>query len=403
MSIEELHVAIVNDIISKQKGEHLIVRIDDGNKAENIIGKDTEIMEILEKFALRHDKVFHQSEKRHLHQTLAIRLLEEGKAFVCTCHQKEEEPYTGTCFNVDPTMLATLKEKQIPFVIRVKKPTETIIYDDLIQGKVTATADEIDSFIILNIDNTPTDDFASACDDILSGVNFIIEKEDKNFHAPKQKYIQTLLGYETETTYAHLPHLQHHDQDITVQSLFEEGFIPDAIINYLLLAGNTNPPKQIFTLPEAIEWFRLETIEKQTFDLKQLRAINREHLKRIDDKTLSSLFGFADGDIGKLAKLYLESHASTVKELESKIKAIFSPKNFENEWKEKMRMLEEIILSAPMIDQFDAFQTYLEEKSGFTKEELSKPLRLLLTGTQDGPDLSSIYPLIKPYLLEIAS
>ncbi|MEY3002238.1 MAG: hypothetical protein RLZZ428_613 [Pseudomonadota bacterium] len=400
MSIQTLRLAIMNTIVSLQKSEKLIIRIQDGNKEKNIIGKDTEIMEILEKFALKHHSVFHQSEKLHLHQTLAIRLLEEGKAFICTCAQNEAAFYSGKCMNADAKALSLLKEQHIPFVIRLKKPDVSIVYDDLIQGEVITTSDEIDSFIILRADSTPSDDFAAACDDILSGINFIIQTQAQQINTARQKYIKTLLGYETQTTYAHLPDL---DENITVQSLLEQGFIPDAIINYLLLLGAKDPLEEIFTFPQALEWFRIEKISKGRFDIEKLREINRAHLKQLDDKTLSSLFGFADADIGKLAKLYLEYNTSTVKELEGKIKTIFSPKNFENEWKEPMRLLEEIILNAPMIDQFDAFKGYLITQSGLTQEALAKPLQLLLIGSQEGPDLAAIYPLIKPYLLEIAS
>ena len=122
----------------------------------------------------------------------------------------------------------------------------------------------------------------------------------------------------------------------------------------------------------------------------------------LDDKTLSSLFGFADESIGKLAKIYLEE-ASTISELENKIKPIFSPKQFEGEWAEQMRTMEKIIADAPMINTFDEFKSYLMEKSGLKGKYFFKPLRLLLTGAEHGPELSEIYPLIKSYLLEIAS
>jgi glutamyl-tRNA synthetase len=122
----------------------------------------------------------------------------------------------------------------------------------------------------------------------------------------------------------------------------------------------------------------------------------------MDDKQLSTLFGFADADIGKLAKLYLEE-ASTIVELESKIKPIFTAKNFDCKWAKEMRIMEQIIQDAPMIKSFEDFKSYIEKESGFRDENLSKPLRLLLTGAETGPKLSDIYPLIKSYLLEVAS
>ena len=114
MHIGNLRVAILNFLVAKQRGESFLVRIEDTDKARNIEGKDTEIMQILEKFALVHDSVFHQSEHLHMHQTLAIRLLQENKAFVCVCtpddlerdreRAKEDKVayrYSGSCHDVD--------------------------------------------------------------------------------------------------------------------------------------------------------------------------------------------------------------------------------------------------------------------------------------------------------------
>ncbi len=425
MNIGSLRIAILNYLVAQQRDEPLIVRIEDGDKARNIEGKDTEIMQILEKFAIKHDNVFHQSEHLHMHQTLAIRLLEEGKAFVCTCTPEELEAdreeakknkaayrYSGRCHDANKEELANLKESRIPFVIRLKKPAQDIVHHDLIKGDIVTTPDEVDSFVILHADGTPTYNFACACDDMLSGVNFILRGEAHLSDTPKQTHIKMQLGYKEETSYAHLPVILNsegekmgkHDDGFLVKWLFEEGFIPDAILNYLLLLGNAKAPKEIFTLPEAIEWFKLEEISKSSakFDIDKLRFINREHLKMMDDKRLSTLFGFADADIGKLAKLYIEE-ASTLKELENRIKPVFSPKDFEGEWGEQMRIIEKLIMELPMIDTFDKFKSTIIKESGLKEEDLLKPLRVLLTGAEHGPELNDIYPLIKPYLLEVAS
>ena len=399
MHTGELRVAILNYLVSQQRNEPFTVRIDDLDKERNIEGKDTEIMQILEKFALKHDSVFHQSEHLHMHQTLAIRLLEEEKAFVCTCSETDT-PYSGCCENVDRSEHAKLKESGTPFVIRIKKPTQSIMTHDLIKGDITTDPDAVDSFVILHADSTPSDVFASACDDMLSGVTTVIEEADIEKSA-REKHIKTALGYEEEASYAHLPIM--HDAP-TIVWLFAQGFIPDAILNYLLLLGNSKAPKEIFTLPEAIEWFKIENLSKsaEKFDMDKLRFINAEHLKMMDDKLLSTLFGFADADVGKLAKLYLEE-ASTINELAAKIRPIFAPKVLEGEGEEQMKIIQELIQNAPMINTFNEFKSFIAKESKLKEENFLKPLRLLLTGTEYGPELSDIYPLIKSYLLEVAS
>ena len=425
MHICNLRVALLNYLIAQQRNEPFLIRMDDTDTVRNIEGKDTEIMQILEKFAIKHESVFHQSEHLHMHQTLAIRLLEEGKAFVCTCTAEELEQdrenakknnvdycYSGRCHDVDKSEHAKLKESGTPFVVRIKKPGENIVNHDLIKGDIVTAPNEVDSFVILKENGTPTYNFACACDDMISGVNFIIREEEHLSDTPKQKHIKTQLGYEEETIFAHLPiilnnegeKMSKRDAAFSLKWMFEEGFIPDAILNYLLLLENIKAPKEIFTLPEAIEWFRLENISKSAikFDIDKLRFINREHLKIMDDKQLSALFGFADADIGKLVKLYLDE-VSTLKELEAKIRPIFTPKDFDGEWGEQMRIIENLIGILPMIETFDEFKSVIMKESGLKGKYLLNPLRVLLTGTGSGPELSDIYPFIKPYLLEVAS
>ncbi len=424
MSIEDLRIALFNYMVAKQKDVNFIVRIEDLDKERNITGKDTEIMDIIEKFALPHDSVSHQSENLHIHQTLAIRLLEEKKAFICTCtpeqlneeqeeakHNKVPYRYSGRCSAMGAEELHKLKEEKIPFVIRIKAPDAPIITHDLIKGDIETPADEVDSFVILNADGTPTYDFACACDDMISGISLVIRSEDQLSNTPKQIHIKTLLGYEQQADYTHLPMILNaegkkmstNDDAGSVKWLFEHGFIPDAIANYLILLGNQTP-SEIFTMPEALKWFDLSKLSKSPviFDIDTLRSINAEHLKQMDDKRLSTLFGFADADIGKLAKLYLQE-ACTINELESKIKPIFAPKNFEGKWSAQMHTMEDIIQNAPMINDFNAFKAHILKESGLEGEDFFTPLRLILTGAEHGPELSEIYPLIKPYLLEVAS
>jgi len=123
----------------------------------------------------------------------------------------------------------------------------------------------------------------------------------------------------------------------------------------------------------------------------------------MDERKLSTIFGFADANIGKLAKLYLEE-SSTIKELDEKLKSIFKAKDFSsNEWREQINTLREIIGSLDMIEDYNSFKNTISKMSGLKGKNLFKPLRLLLTGAEHGPELSEVYPFIKPYLLEIIS
>ena len=425
MHIGNLRIAILNYLVSQQKNDQFLVRIEDTDTKRNIEGKDTEIMQILEKFALIHTSVFHQSEHLNLHQTLALKLLKEKKAFVCKCTDAELEAdreaakankiayrYSGRCENLTQEQYSELQASANKFVLRLKKPTKSIINNDVIKGAISTAPNEVDSFVILRTDGTATYNFACAADDMMSDIDFIIRGDDHLSNTPRQIHIKNLLGYENETAYAHIPmilntngkKMSKRDEASSLQWLFEEGFIPDAVLNYLLLLGNSKAPKEIFTLPEAIKWFDLNSISKSAakFDMTKLRFINREHLKLMDDRKLSTLFDFADADIGKLAKVYLEE-CSTIKELKAKIHDIFTAKNFDVKWGKEMRIIENIISNAPAFETFDEFIQHIITKSELKDESLFKPLRYLLTNTGSGPELSAIYPFIKSYILEVAS
>jgi len=390
MSINSLRVAIINYVVSQQNSDQFSIRIEDLNSEKNLEGKDTEIMMILEKFALKHTSVFHQSEHLNLYQTLALRLLKEKKAFLCTCNSEAKETTSclGACDKLEKEDYATLKESSKKFLIRLKPY--------IVDKKVADT-------IIVKENGLPSYDFACACDDMMSDVTMVIRDEKYLTNKETQIAIKKLLGYEKETEYVHIPTIVNAD-NISVKALLLEGFIPDAILNYLLLIGTENTSTEIFHLPEAIKSFKLENVlsTSLTFEKEKLKFINREHLKLMDDKQLSTLFGFADADIGKLGKVYLEE-CSTINELEEKIRAIFKAKDFTGVLGEEMKIISELIFSAPAFETFDKLQKYLETKSDLPKEKLTNVLQQLLTGAESGPQLSDIYPFIKSYILEVAS
>jgi len=404
MTIDDLRIAIVNYLAAKERGEPLLVRMDDTPNTEVVEGKDTEIMQVLEKFAITHDQVYHRSEHLHIHQTLAIRLIQEEKAFVCTCDPQQKE-CTGRCETMETEAYHRLKESGESFVVRIKAPETTIGFKDLLQGETEIPPQQIGSFLILHTDATPTPDFASACDDMLSNISPVIRNARYLAHTPRQEYIKKMLGYSEETVYLHLPSLlDEKGAQVTLLSLLAEGFIPDAIINYIIQLTLIETPEEIFYLPEALSWFSLEKITEETvpFERKRLREINRVHLHSMDNKLLSTLFGFADADIGKLAKLYLKK-AATINELAACIRPILAPKAFEGAWGKQMRQIQQTLLDAPMFEDLASLIEYVREHTGLSGEALETPLYLLLTGQEEGPDLEEIYPYIRSYLLEVIS
>ena len=419
MHIGNLRVALFNYILSVQTNEDFIIRIEDTDKERNIEGKDKEIIGILDLFGIKYRDVIYQSDNLKYHRAMGLQLLHEKIAFNCFCcantleAKREQSKEDGKAYRYDDACLTLTPEQTIdnesPFTVRLRRPSVDVEFTDVIKGPMSFKPEDIDSFIILRADKSPTYNFACAIDDMIADISMVIRGEDHVSNTPKQIAVRAALNYTNEIKYAHLPiilnesgkKMSKRDDASSVKWLLEEGFLPSAIINYLILIGN-KPPQEIFELEEALKWFDLTRISKAPakFDIDKLRFINKKHLERLDDVELSRYVGFADKDIGQLAKIYLDE-VSTTKELREKISSIFSQKNIPEEFEEAAATIKETLLKAPFFEEFNDFKSYLMKESGLKEENFFKPLRILLSGAEHGPELDVMYPFIKNYLTEI--
>ncbi len=200
MHIGNLRVAILNFIVSKQRKEKLIIRIEDTDIERNIPGKDLEILEILNKFNIEYSQVLYQSGNLKFHQQFGVMLLQNGDAFNCFCSEDDLEKhredslknnnaprYSGKCENLSIDDIINNENRA---VVRMSKSLSSISFNDIIRGYLEFSSDDIDSFIILRRDKTPTYNFACAIDDMLSDVSLIIRGEDHVSNTPKQILIQ---------------------------------------------------------------------------------------------------------------------------------------------------------------------------------------------------------------------
>lgn len=373
LSINDLRLALMNYLRAQQANEHFIVRIE---------GEDQEILDTLALFGISYSQLYYQSNNFKYHLQFASTLLDTKKAFICFClHEDEASACDGTCEHLSPEEVINNPR---PFVIRMKKPDTAC-----------------DSFVIMRTDKYPTRIFASACDDMLQGVTTLIQEEKHLSDAPKEEWVRKSLGYEQAMHYVHIPAMQSQKDESAVKWLLDEGFMPEAILNYLLLLGSPTPC-EIFYMVEALVWFDIKNISTSPvhFDIEKLRFINREHIKRIPDMELSKRIGYACENIGKLAKLYTQE-VSTTFEIKQKVDALFAPKGLHVDFEKEAQRLKELIQQAPYLDTFEAFTAYLVEKSELKDEAFFKPLHFVLTGCDNGPQLVLLYPLIKNYLKEI--
>lgn len=289
-------------------------------------------------------------------------------------------------------------------------PNHTICFNDAIKGKLCFERENIDSFVILREDKTPTYNFACTIDDLLQGVRFVIRGEDHVSNTPKQLHIRESLGFTESIEFAHLPiilndegkKMSKRDDASSVKWLLEEGFLPSAIANYLILLGNKTPC-EIFTMSEAIEWFELENISKSParFDITKLRQLNREHIKMLDNAKLGAMVGYSGEDFGLLVKLFTEE-GSTLNEIKPKIDAIFAKKESFGEFDKEVELIKEVIKTAPYFEEYNDFKNHISTQTSLKGKYLFKPLRIILSGAEHGPELEGLYRIIKNYIKEIA-
>ena len=413
MHIGNLRAAIFNYICSIKDKSGFILRIEDTDTARNIEGKEEEIQEILHKFGIKWQTLYYQSKNLKFHREFAHKLLIDKKAFCCFCSseilaQKKELAkqndeayrYDGTCERLSDEQVL---ECEKPFVIRMKKPASTMKFKDAIKGEISFEPENIDSFVIMREDKTPTYNFACAIDDMLEGVTFVIRGEDHVSNTPKQEWIRECVGFSEKIQYAHLPiildnegkKMSKRDSSSSVKWLLECGYMPEAIANYLILLGNKTPC-EIFTIEEAVQWFDITKISKNPakFDITKLAQINREHIKRASDERLSELFSL-EISRANLIRFYTQE-SSLIPEISAKISAIFSAKKISEEWCENAEILRNLILNESEIPaEFNEFKSNLMKKSALKGKAFFMPLRLLLTNSEHGPELSELFPLIR--------
>ena len=393
MNINSLRIAILNYMVSIQENENLVIRIEDTNKDKKEELNTKKILEILNLFSINYKHIVTQSDHIKYHSQFAMQLLMDRKAFNCFCGddilQKEKDEakeqnipyvYSGFCENLSD---AVTFECEAPFTVRIKKESN-----------------DSDSFIILNHDKTPTYNFACAIDDMLSDISTVIRSEDHLDDTTKQIYIRKLIGYDKEINYIHIPKISNGD--VTIQSLIDDGYLPSAITNYLILLSTNNDSNEIFTLEEALKWFDITKLSNnnQKFDIEKLKLINKEHLKSMDELRLSKILGYSDKDIGSLAKVYLQE-CDTIVQIKEKINNIFKDKVVPKEHKENCNIIVSCLKDAPYIKEFEEFKKYISSNTKLENESLEIALRYILTNTNTGPKMDEIYPFIRNYLGEI--
>jgi glutamyl-tRNA synthetase len=305
--------ALYNVLFARAKVGTFILRIDDTDLERNRPEYETVIYESLHWLSLDWDEgpdkggpfaPYRQSERIDLYKRDAARLIADGKAYRCYCTpdeldaerkqaQAEKRPYrySRRCLTSPP-------EGRSEFAVRFKVPGGAVRFKDMIRGEMTFDSDLIGDFIIVKSDGYPTYQFASPVDDAAMKISHVVRGEEHLSNTPYQLMIIDALGYERPEAYAHMPLIlakdgsklskrKHPESNLMLYR--EQGYLPEALINYLALLGwNPGTSQEIFTFEELVREFSFERVQHAgaRFDWEKLNWINGEYIRRLDDEEL---------------------------------------------------------------------------------------------------------------------
>jgi glutamyl-tRNA synthetase len=295
-------------LFARHHGGKALLRIEDTDKARSTEEAIAVILDGLRWLGLDWDgHEYYQSQFWSRHAEVAHRLLERGAAYRCymtkeeLAEQREAAQRERRPFRIEsPWRERSDGPEGDPFVIRLKAPRdgETVI-EDLVQGRVAVQNEEIDDFVLLRSDGTPTYMLAVVVDDHDMGVTHIIRGDDHLNNAFRQLAIVRAMGW-PEPTYAHIPLIhgpdgaklsKRHGAMSVADYRDELGILPEALFNYLLRLGWGHGDDEIISRAQAIEWFDLPQVGKSPsrFDTKKLENLNGHYIREADDARLAAL------------------------------------------------------------------------------------------------------------------
>ncbi|BDV42826.1 glutamate--tRNA ligase [Geotalea uraniireducens] len=298
--------ALFNWLLARKQGGTFVLRIEDTDVARSTQESVDAILQGMEWLGLDWDEgPFYQSERFGVYREYVEKLLAAGKAYKCYCTAEELEAkreqalregrkpkYDGTCRHRPDAPDA-------PYVVRFKAPQEGVTaFDDLIKGRISFNNEELDDLIIQRSDGTPTYNFVVVIDDATMGITTVIRGDDHVNNTPRQILLYEALGYPVPR-FAHVPMILGADKTrlskrhgaTSVMAYRDMGFLPEAMVNYLVRLGWSHGDEEIFSREELIEKFSIEAVGKSAgvFNPDKLLWLNHHYIKESTPERLAGL------------------------------------------------------------------------------------------------------------------
>ncbi len=430
LHIGGLRTALFSWLWAKRNSGNFLLRIEDTDLARNSEEAVDAILKAFNWVGMSYDgEAIFQSKRFDLYQKYIDQLLKEGKAYKCYMSKdelselRESQMARGERTRYDGRyrdFTGTPPEGVEP-VIRIKAPQEgDIVFNDGIKGEITIASTEVDDFVIARADGTPTYNFVVAIDDALMGLTDVIRGDDHLYNTPKQIVVYEALGFKLPNFY-HVAminnekgkKLSKRDGATDVMEYKTLGYLPEALLNFLVRLGWSHGDQEIFSIEEMIELFDPKDINKSSsnYNLDKLLWLNAHYIKNKPHIELAELLVDFGVDIRTHDKKDLILNATkergkTLVELAEQINLIlnapveYNPKNFKKAFKadteEILSLFVELLKRAELNEVADyhrVIEAVVEQREiGFGK--IGQPLRVSLLGSMTGSGLDEIMAIV---------
>jgi len=441
MHVGNLRTALYAYLISKHEGGDFLLRIEDTDQERFVEGALDIIYRTMEGTGLIHDEgpdkdggfgPYVQSERQAqgLYLEYAKQLVEKGEAYYCFCTKerleslkskveddKEIVKYDKHCLHLSKEEVEANLAAGMPYVIRQNNPTEgSTTFKDVIYGDITVDNSELDDMILIKSDGYPTYNFANVVDDHLMQITHVVRGNEYLSSSPKYNRLYEAFGWEVPV-YVHCPTITNEEHKklskrsghSSYEDLLEQGFLKDAIVNFVALLGwSPSEDKEIFSLEDLIKEFDYHRINKSpaVFDMVKLKWMNGEYIKAMDfdafyEKAESYIKEVItkDYDLKKIAKLVhsrievfpdIKDLIDFFEELPEYDTAMYTHKKMKTNEETSLVVLQEIlpVLEAQEDYSNDALYERLVEfvkEKGYKNGYVMWPLRTAVSGKQSTP------------------
>ncbi|HQJ30475.1 MAG TPA: glutamate--tRNA ligase [Syntrophales bacterium] len=420
--------ALFNWLYARHHGGRFVLRIEDTDQLRSTEESTRAILDAMTWLGLTWDEgPFYQAQRVEIHRELVEKLIDEKKAYYCTCtpeeleEKRKEALRTGRKPKYDGTCRDRGLKRSEESVVRFRCPDYgTTIVRDLVKGTISFNNDELDDLVIERADGYPTYNFAVVVDDAQMGITHVIRGDDHVNNTPRQILLYEALGYEVPL-FGHVPMILGSDKTrlskrhgaTSVMAYQEMGFLPEALVNYLVRLGWSHGDQEIFSMAELIELFDLDAVGKSAaiFNPEKLLWLNAHYIKQYPMERLIAAVkpfwaarGFDVSDEAFLAQVAgdLRSRSKTVAELAEAGQFYFTDDvTYDPGAAAKFLTpevavhLREIARELPLVADYskegiEIFLRRFSEARNVKLKVIAQPLRVALTGKTVSPGIDEV-------------